>query len=148
MGRMPAPETLDTAALIAHVLDRFHEGHRRDLPPLIAQAREVAPRVADHLAAMARALEHHMFKEEARLFPMMEQGGHALIGLLVDDLDAEHRAHEVAIEALLALMAEPGAEPLRQPVQRFVDELQAHVRIEDEVLFRRFPRDRAMRPIM
>lgn len=148
MGRMPALESLDTAALIAHVLDRFHEGHRRDLPPLIAQAREVAPRVADHLAAMARALDLHMFKEEARLFPMMEQGGHALIGLLVDDLDAEHRAHEVAIEGLLALMDEPGAESLRPPVQRFVDELQAHVRIEDEVLFPRFPRDRTVRPIM
>ena len=47
--------------------------------------------MTDHLAEMARALEHHMFKEEARLFPMTEQGGHALIGLLVDDLDAEHR---------------------------------------------------------
>lgn len=145
---MPAPETLDTAALIAHVLDRFHEGHRRDLPPLIAQARALAPRVADHLSAMARALELHMFKEEARLFPMMEQGGHALIGLLVDDLDAEHRAHEVAIDALLALVWEPAAESLREPVQRFVNELQAHVRIEDDVLFRRFPRDRALRPIM
>lgn len=143
---MPDSDPRDTATLIAHILERFHEGHRRDLPVLVAQARETDPRLAEHLVSMAAALEHHMFKEEARLFPMMEQGGHSLLGLLIDDIDAEHRAHEVALGTLIRLMDECAPEPLRQPLQHFIDELVAHVQIEDEVLFRRFPRDAALRP--
>ncbi|GAB4040005.1 MAG: hypothetical protein Fur0014_10160 [Rubrivivax sp.] len=82
-----------------------------------------------------------MFKEEARLFPMMAQGGHGLLALLVDDIEAEHRTHEAAIAALgLALRLLPEDAPLRRHTEAFLAELQAHVRIEDEVLFRRFPR--------
>lgn len=143
---MSPPDPRDTATLIAHILERFHEGHRRDLPVLLAQAREAAPPLAAHLESIANALEHHMFKEEARLFPMMEQGGHSLLGLLIDDLEAEHRVHEDALAMLIALMDECAPESLRQPLQHFVDELRAHVQIEDEVLFRRFPRDAALRP--
>lgn len=143
---MSDPDPRDTATLIAHILERFHEGHRRDLPVLVAQAREAAPALAEHLASMGAALEHHMFKEEARLFPMMEQGGHSLLGLLLDDLEAEHRRHELALATLIELMEQSAPEPLRQPLQHFVDELRAHVQTEDEVLFRRFPRDAAFRP--
>lgn len=143
---MSRPDSRNATELIAHILDRFHEGHRRDLPALVQQARETAPALADHLAAMAAALELHMFKEEARLFPMMEQGGHSLLGLLIDALEREHRAHEQALATLIDLMDESAPESLRQPLQHFIDELRAHVQIEDEVLFRRFPRDAALRP--
>lgn len=137
---MPAPDTTATADLVAHILERFHEGHRRDLPPLQALARQAAPDLADHLDAMAEALEWHMFKEEARLFPMMEQGGHAMVGQLIDDLDAEHRAHETALATLEQHMAASALpEALQQGLRHFIAELQAHVQIEDEVLFPRFP---------
>jgi iron-sulfur cluster repair protein YtfE (RIC family) len=36
---MTDPATLDTDALVAHILSRFHEAHRRDLPLLQARAR-------------------------------------------------------------------------------------------------------------
>lgn len=65
--------------LIDHILKRFHETHRRELPRLVAQARGLegqgaTPALADDLDVMANALEMHSFKEEMRLFPMMERG--------------------------------------------------------------------------
>jgi regulator of cell morphogenesis and NO signaling len=143
------PPADDVPALIAHVVERFHETHRRELRTLSALAREPGARggdLAEHLAAMTTALELHMFKEEMRLFPLMEQGGGALIGLLIDDLERDHRAHEQAISRLEALSSGLAATPegagaadaLRAGVNKLVADLRAHMRLEDEVLFRRF----------
>ncbi len=145
MARMhpePQPPAVEVTALITHILERFHEAHRRELPRLLALARAAGTSRADlaaHLASMAGALELHMFKEEMRLFPMMEQGGDSLIGLLIDDLAREHRAHEAAASRLeaLARTLDP-ADTLRAGVVEFLAHLAAHVRLEDEVLFPRF----------
>jgi regulator of cell morphogenesis and NO signaling len=139
----------ETPELIAHIVERFHESHRRDLPALVALARELGEagaELAAHLASMGQALELHMFKEEMRLFPMMEQGGNTLMGLLVDELLREHRAHEDNVARLEALVRRltvapahgAGAAALRAGVARFVADLAEHVRLEDEVLFPRF----------
>ncbi|MFO1341488.1 MAG: hemerythrin domain-containing protein [Burkholderiaceae bacterium] len=149
MPNDPAPNDTDLPALIAHIVERFHERHRRDLPRLVAAARELGPAgagVAAHLTAMASALEQHMFKEEMRLFPMMEQGGSPLVGLLIDDLEREHRTHEASIERLQSLLAalvvpagrEAAAEAVRAAAGRLVADLSEHVRLEDEDLFARF----------
>ena len=145
---MTDPATLDAEALIEHILTRFHEAHRRDLPPLQAQARAAVargapPALAEHLDAMAVALEQHQFKEEMRLFPMMEQGGNTLMGHLIDDLEAEHRLHEGAMAALHEVLAgwpDDGADAqaLRAGLGRLFADLAAHVQLEDEVLFPRF----------
>jgi regulator of cell morphogenesis and NO signaling len=92
---------------------------------------------------MAAALEQHQFKEEMRLFPMMEQGGNTLIGHLIDDLEAEHRMHEDTMAALQAALAgwhDGGADAqvLRAGLARLFADLADHVRVEDEVLFPRF----------
>jgi regulator of cell morphogenesis and NO signaling len=114
---MPDDQNLSAAAaraLIAHIVERFHETHRRDLRMIATLARELGPSGADlaeHLASMAAALELHMFKEEMRLFPMMEQGGGPMIGLLIDDLERDHRAHEQAVSQLEALTAALSADP-------------------------------------
>jgi regulator of cell morphogenesis and NO signaling len=135
------------ADLIAYILVRFHETHRREVPELVAQARALAAagvlrELADHLELMGEALEEHLFKEEMRLFPMMEQGGGTLIDLLLDDLEREHRAHEIAIarleELLAQLPATPEAGQLAAGCRKFVDDLRQHVAAEDEDLFRRF----------
>ncbi|MCK7490364.1 MAG: hemerythrin domain-containing protein [Comamonadaceae bacterium] len=114
---------------------------------LIAQARRLAaagvvPALADHLAVMEEALEAHMFKEEMRLFPMMEQGGGSLIDLLLDDLEREHRAHEQSIARLEELLAElpptPGAQALAAGCAKLIDDLHQHVAAEDEDLFLQF----------
>lgn len=139
---------LGTEALIEHILERFHEGHRRDLPPLQGQAQAAVaagapPALGQALDAMAQALEQHQFKEEMRLFPMMQQGGNSLIGHLLDDLEAEHRQHEQAMAALHHQLQAwpdtgPEAQALRQGLARLFAELAEHVRVEDDLLFPRF----------
>lgn len=148
-------QALPTDALLARIIDRFHEGHRRDLVALIAQAQALdaagaTPAVAEAIAAFAEALEQHMFKEEARLFPMMEQGGSTLIGQLIDSMRAEHRDHEDRVAALQARVeslavtaaAAPIAAQFRATFDALLAELAEHVRTEDEVLFPRFERGR------
>ncbi len=129
------------AALIADILARFHETHRAELPELVALARAQAPGLLVPLQDLAVALELHMFKEEARLFPMMEQGGNTLIGHLIQDLAAEHRQHEVAVARLQAQLtgqaadARPVPSALHRGLHKLLTDLQAHVQVEDEELF-------------
>ena len=136
--------------LVEHVLERFHEAHRRDLPRIVALARDVEAGAgpagfAAPFAALAEALEMHMFKEEMRLFPMMEQGGNSLIVQLIDDMQAEHGLHgdEVAhIEALLQAVPAAGAgsalASLRTAWTGFLADLAEHTQLEDERLFPMF----------
>ena len=56
---------VDTDALIAHILERCHETHRRELPGLIAQAMAVSAPLAKLLAD----LREHMRVEDELLFP-------------------------------------------------------------------------------
>ena len=138
--------------LVEHVLERFHEAHRRDLPRIVALARDVEAGAgpagfAAPFAALAEALEMHMFKEEMRLFPMMEQGGNSLIVRLIDDMQAEHGLHgdEVAhIEALLQALPAAGAgsalASLRAVWAGFRADLTEHMQIEDGRLFPMFRR--------
>ena len=145
---MSVPST--AAELIDHILTRFHETHRRELPGIVALARELegkgaTPTLADDLDVMAKALEMHMFKEEMRLFPMMEQGGNSLIVRLIDDMQAEHGLHgdEVAhIEALLQALPAAGAgsalASLRTAWTGFLADLAEHTQLEDERLFPMF----------
>jgi regulator of cell morphogenesis and NO signaling len=148
---MTVPESLSDAALAEYIVDRFHEAHRRDLPPILALAEALAARgagdaLAVRLQRMADDLEAHMFKEEMRLFPMIEQGGAPLVGHLVDDMVDEHREHEAGVaevRAMLAALEAPtGAEvdlaALGAAVEALFADLAEHVRIEDEVLFARF----------
>jgi regulator of cell morphogenesis and NO signaling len=151
----------DALELIEYVLERFHETHRRELPEILGLARalEAAVGPADglnelaelaeltkQLKTMGNALEEHMFKEEMRLFPMMEQGGNSLIGHLIDDMHAEHLSHrdEIArIELRLSRLAVPaGAESellaLRAAVAQLFDDLAQHIDVEDDVLFPMF----------
>lgn len=68
--------------MIDHILSRYHEVHRAQLPELIRMARRVEAVHRDHpavpvgLAAflenMKQELAEHMFKEEEVLFPMFE----------------------------------------------------------------------------
>ena len=73
----PVPQ--QTSELIDHILTRYHETHRRELPELVKLGRKVeavhsdhpqAPRgLADTLQRMLGELEVHMKKEELILFP-------------------------------------------------------------------------------
>ena len=67
-----------------------------------------------------------MFKEEMRLFPMMEQGGNTLIGLLIEDLHREHVAHEKAMNALSSLALRSARRPRPLPTASPIDNRVGH----------------------
>src|SRR5690606_6316739 len=74
-------DRLPVADLIRHILVRYHERHRVQLPELIYLARKVERVHAGHsecpvdlsdsLAEIQQALESHMMKEEQVLFPLL-----------------------------------------------------------------------------
>ncbi|MBK8359194.1 MAG: hemerythrin domain-containing protein [Comamonadaceae bacterium] len=145
---MPPKITAQARALIEHIQMRYHEGHRRALPDLLALAAAaeehgVGDGLAKALAAIGHALEQHMFKEEMRLFPMMEQGGNTLIGRLIEDLHREHVDHEAAMNELRARLrllngtycTDPALQKLIRGVDDLAHELAQHIRAEDEELF-------------
>jgi regulator of cell morphogenesis and NO signaling len=145
---MPCDLTQQATALIEHIQTRFHEGHRRALPELLAmaaaaEANGIDAGLVDALRTIGNELEQHMFKEEMRLFPMMEQGGNTLIGRLIQDLHCEHVAHEHAMDEFrtrLRLLGQSHRTDgmLRALTQGFDDlanELGSHIRAEDEQLF-------------
>lgn len=147
------PDPARTEAFIDHLLARYHEVHRAELPALVRQAQALQahgldPALADTLQALAQALEQHMFKEEMRLFPMMLQGGNTLLHHLVADMEAEHRQHDELLAQLRSQLAavrvdsQPGARVALQQWQRGVAKLLAdlaeHVRLEEALLFPRF----------
>jgi regulator of cell morphogenesis and NO signaling len=140
--------TQQATALIEHIQTRFHEGHRRALPELLRLAEAVEARgidegLGDELRAIGNALELHMFKEEMRLFPMMEQGGNTLIGRLIEDLQREHVEHKGAMNVFRARLAalseassvDPALQQLVQGVDDLTNELASHMRAEDDELF-------------
>lgn len=156
------PDPARTEAFIAHLLERYHEVHRAELPGLVRQAQALQahgldPALAAALQGLAQALEQHMFKEEMRMFPMMEQGGNTLLHHLVADMEAEHRQHDALLDRLRTQLAaaqvgsQPGARVALQQWQRGVAKLLAdlaeHVRLEEKLLFPRFvPAPRPARP--
>jgi hypothetical protein len=103
-----APETL-----IAHILDRFHATHRRELPQLLGLARRVETTHAEHascptgladfLAGMQDELEAHMMKEEQVLFPTLLAGGGGCAPFAIRRMRMEHDDHAAQLERLRRL---------------------------------------------
>ena len=156
-----ADTTPDTAeALIDLIVTRYHAAHRRDLPELIRLARRVEavhrgkPGTPAGLAAvlerMADALDLHMMKEEAILFPLLRTGpGNpqaAMAAGPIAQMRAEHDDHGAELRAIAALTAEltlpEGActtfRALYAALARFQDDLTTHIHLENNVLFPSF----------
>lgn len=151
-----AEATLDTPALIAHILERYHETHRRELPGLIEAARKVervhhgharVPRgLGDLLSLIFDDLEAHQLKEEQILFPMMLNGAGAIVRHPIARMVVEHEDVEAELgvleEAADGFVAPADAcdtwRRLYQGCRKFRDDLRDHIRIEDTVLFPRF----------
>jgi regulator of cell morphogenesis and NO signaling len=150
----PAPQA--TPELIDHILQRFHEVHRRELPELIRLAARVEERhqgnaeapVGLHAALeeLAEALEAHMQKEEQILFPLMLSGGHPMITAPIDHMRHEHDEHGERLENLEALARGFKLPPeacstwraLYSGVSKLIDDIHQHVHLENNVLFPRF----------
>lgn len=153
------------AALIDHILERYHETHRRELPELIAMAEKVErvhaahPQAPKGLAAllklMSDELDMHMRKEEAVLFPMMRQGAGPMIAHPIARMRIEHDDHNERVRELKAL-TDNGAAPadacrtwraLYAGTRKLTDDLAEHIRIENEVLFPQFASEMPTTPI-
>jgi regulator of cell morphogenesis and NO signaling len=145
-----------TRALIAHILTRYHETHRRELPELIKLARKVekvhaahakAPRgLATELELMAGELELHMMKEEVMLFPAMAEAPAAMLAAPIACMRHEHEDHGLHLQRLEAITdgftVPAGAcrswQALYAGMHKFVDDVMEHIHLENNVLFPRF----------
>lgn len=153
-GPAAAPEA--TGELVDHIVTRYHEAHRRELPELISLARKVesvhrgnpeAPLgLADALEAMRRELEEHMQKEETVIFPSMLQGGHAVIVQPITDLRHDHDDHGEHLRGLeritndfqLPSSACRSWQALYAGTAKMCNDLMEHIHLENNVLFPRF----------
>ncbi|MFN3737994.1 iron-sulfur cluster repair protein YtfE [Hydrogenophaga sp.] len=148
-----APEAPAPAELIDHILQRYHEVHRQQLPELIRMARRVEavhrdhPQVpkglADHLESMERELLDHMAKEEQILFPLLKQGGHPMVVHPIGVMRHEHVSHGAQLERLAELTQQhqppTGAcntwQALYAGTARLSDDLIEHIHTENNLLF-------------
>ena len=144
------------AKLIEHILERYHETHRREFPPAIELARTVervhagdadCPRgLADHLAIMADDLEGHQRKEENILFPTMLAGSCGVLRFPISRMMAEHDEVYEQLAHLAALTRDFTApqeacgtwRALCQACKKLDRDLREHMRLENDVLFAHF----------
>lgn len=149
-------DALDTPALVAHILARFHAVHREQLPELIRLARKVesvhgeradCPHgLADHLAEWAQELESHMRKEEDVLFPMIVRGAGDRAGAPIAVMRMEHDDHGVSLRRVAELTNDITPPPaacttwraLYTGLRGFRDDLMQHIHTENNILFERF----------
>lgn len=153
LREVPLPSDATPSSLIDYILARFHEVHRRELPELIRLAERVEstqaghPRVPRGLGALLRRtageLEFHLLKEERMLFPIMRQGGHPMIAAPIGCMRHDHEDHGTRIAELAALAdgfalphdADIDWQALYVGMRKFVNDLRAHIEIENDVLF-------------
>ncbi len=139
--------------LVAHIVKRFHERHRAQLPELIRLSRKVEhvhasdpacpAGLADALDGLQQELESHMLKEEQVLFPLLIQGMGALARGPVAVMRFEHEAQDRAIRDIRRmthdLAAPDGAcqtwRALYGGLERFIEDLAQHIYLENDVLF-------------
>jgi regulator of cell morphogenesis and NO signaling len=150
------PGITEPVALIDHILARYHEVHRAQLPELIRMARRVEAVHRDHplvpagladlLETMEQELLSHMQKEELVLFPMLKAGGNPFVTQPIGMMRSEHVDHGAMLEKLAARTndAKPpeGAcntwRALYAGIAQLNDDLINHIHLENNVLFAQF----------
>lgn len=153
-GTQAAPT--DTPSLIDHLLERYHETHRRQFAEALGLAQRVETVHGDnpdcpvglsqHLAFMLDDLEMHQQKEELMLFPMMRNSAAPSVGAPIACMVAEH---EDVIEQLngLARLTRDFTPPAKacttwRALYALCAEIDAdlrdHMHLENNVLFKRF----------
>ena len=149
-------EQAPLAALIDHIVSRFHDPLREELPRLEAMARKVArvhgEKDPERLAALVTVylglkaeLEQHMIKEEAILFPMIKRGQGAHATGPVDVMVHEHTEVGNALRDLRTLTSDytvpEGAcntwRALWFGLEALETDLHEHIHLENNILFPR-----------
>jgi len=145
----------DLGALCDHIVERYHERLRSELPELIAMARKVERVHADKAACptgLAGLLEtihgsvlDHMEKEERILFPLIRSGRGAQCSGPVQVMEAEHDDHGANLARVRERTGDlvPPEEActtwraLYLRLGRLEQELTDHIHLENNVLFPR-----------
>lgn len=155
------PVDQDANQLIDHILERYHEVHRQQLPELIRMARRVEAvhrehpdlpvGLADLLEEMEAELLDHMGKEEHILFPMLREGD-PIATQPIRVMRHEHFSHGEQVEKLGTLTHDltPPSDAcntwraLYSGIAQLTDDLIHHIHLENNVLFPMFePQTRA-----
>ena len=149
------PAVASVPELVDHIVTRFHDVHRAQLPELIRMARRVEAvhqanahvpaGLADLLEQMHAELLPHMQKEEEVLFPLLRAGG-AGATQPITVLRDEHKEHGAQLEqvALMTNDIVPPAEAcntwraLYAGLNQLRDDLISHIHTENNILFPQF----------
>lgn len=145
----PLPEIID------HIIVRYHDRHREQLPELILQAGKVervhankkaVPRgLTKYLTMLYEELTSHMMKEERILFPMIKQGMGSQAGGPVSVMESEHDEAGELIEVIKhttnnVTPPEDACTTWRAlyiGINEMIDDLMNHISLENNVLFPR-----------
>ncbi len=143
------------AEIIDHIIIRYHDRHREQLPELILQATKVervhadkasVPRgLAKYLTLLNDELGSHMMKEEQILFPMIKQGmGSQAIGpitVMEHEHDDAGELLEVIKHTTNNVTPPPEActtwKAMYNGINEMIDDLMNHISLENNVLFPR-----------
>lgn len=156
----PTWELRPNADLVDHIVSRYHEGLRRDLPGLLEAARKVERVHADKPAVPAglaneldelwQEMQQHMMKEERVLFPMLRMGARGpQVYMPVRVMEHEHDSHAVYLRRIRELTGDLVPPPhacatwraLYHGLQRIENEMMEHIHLENNVLFPRASRE-------
>ncbi len=142
--------------LVEHIISRYHDTLRADVPPLIEAARRVErvhrgkPAVpvglGDELDDFWAEMQTHMMKEERVLFPMLRQGVRGpQVYMPVRVMEQEHDAHGEHLAKIRELTGNLEIPPhacatwraLYQGLEVLETDLMEHIHLENNVLFAR-----------
>lgn len=148
--------TCSQADLAIHIVDRYHESLRRDMPSLVAAARKVERThvdsgdvpvgLGDALEEFWLEMQQHMMKEEEVLFPMLSRGAYGTqVYMPVRVMEHEHDEHaaylarfrELTHGYTLPAHACSTWRALYEGLATLEHELVQHVHLENDILFRR-----------
>lgn len=147
--------TAPLAEIIDHIIVRFHDRHREQLPELILQATKVErvhadkPNVpkglAKYLTMLHQELSSHMMKEEQILFPMIKQGMGTQAGGPISVMESEHDDAGELLEVIKHTTNNVTPPPeacttwkaMYNGINELIDDLMNHISLENNVLFPR-----------
>jgi regulator of cell morphogenesis and NO signaling len=160
-GPVELPDVNEVGTFIDFILNRYHQVHRDEIAELILLARKVEAVHGDHpdapvglsdaLFEIAEQLDNHMAKEEMVLFPAMRemQKNNAMTATLVlpihcmreehdDHAEAIHRLQNLTNNCTLPDGVCGSWRALYSGTAKLIEDLVAHIHLENTVLFPRF----------
>lgn len=147
--------TAPLAEIIDHIIARYHDRHREQLPELILQATKVervhadkqsVPKgLAKYLTLLHQELSSHMMKEEQILFPMIKQGMGTQANGPISVMESEHDEAGELLDVIKHTTNNVTPPPeacttwraMYNGINELIDDLMNHISLENNVLFPR-----------